>query len=227
MLLACGLAVVILILIAVLGPDEERLQQLLFHTGVEGELRILPEIQIIQEEDPVSQEAKQAMAGATQGLDVEVVDRPEQETPSENPTPAPPPRGQPDPTLPFDDQPRVGAVGADEVVDQVRMVRPTQRSNDFILVKLVRPQYPPGISPALRRRTFQVDVAVYVEADGKVSGAYVTKGEGGRAFEEAALSAVRQWEYRYVGPDGKAEPFWDQVRWIFAPRGPAVSDDGS
>jgi TonB family protein len=110
-----------------------------------------------------------------------------------------------------------GAVGANDATDQVRMTRPTQRSNDFILVKLVRPSYPPGIPASMRQRAIHVDVAVYVEPDGKVSGAYVTKTNGGKSFEQAALAAVRQWEYRYLGAEGQAEAFWDQVRWIFAP----------
>ena len=219
--LACGLAVLGLIVLAVLGPDEERLEELLFHTGVEGELRILPEIQIIDAEDPVTQKEKQAMAGATQGLDVDVIDRTEPERPTENPEPVAPRKGTPDPSLPVNQNPTDGVVGAADAEDQVRMTRPTQRSNDFILIKLVRPVYPPGIPASLRKRTIPVDVAVYVEPDGKVSGAYVTKGGGAKAFEDAALAAVLEWEYRYVGPDGEAEPFWDQVRWIFSPRSPA------
>jgi len=188
---------------------------------VEGELRILPEIQIIDPEDPVTQKEKRAMAGATQGLEVEVVDRTEIERPTENPNPVAPRRGIPDPTLPVNQNPADGTVGGTDDQDQVRMMRPSQRSSDFILIKMARPIYPPGIPAAIRRRTIQVDVAIYVEADGKVSGAYVTKGGGGQAFEEAALSAVREWEYRYVGPEGEAEPFWDQVRWIFAPHSAA------
>lgn len=219
--LACGLAVLGIVLVAVLGPDEDRLENLLFHTGVEGELRVLPEIQIIDAEDPVTQEEKHTMAGATQGLDVEVVDRTEPERPTENPLPVDPRRGRPDPSLPVNQVPTDGLLGATDQVDQVRMMRPTQRSNDFILVKMSRPVYPPGIPPALRQRTVHVDVAIYVEADGKVSGAYVTRSTASRPFEDAALAAVQGWEYRYVGREGKAQPFWDQVRWIFAPHGAA------
>ena len=103
------------------------------------------------------------------------------------------------------------------------MRRPSQRSLDFILVKLVRPRYPRGVHPSLLATTVTVDVAIYVESDGRVDDAYITRGEGGKLFEDEVLRAVRQWEYRYVGSDGKAQPFWDQVRWIFRPVGRAAA----
>lgn len=213
-LLAAAAALVGLILVAILGPDEDRLQDLLFHTGVEGQLRILPDIEIIRDQDPVSQDPKHMRASAAKGLQVEVVDRHPTTVETEDATPVPPVAGVPDYTIETNVEPKQGLSQSNDAREQVRMVRPSQRSLDFVLIKLVRPRYPPGI---VLPHPVTVDVAIYVESDGSVSDAYVTRGEGGKAFEEAALRAVLQWKYRYLGAKGKAEPFWDQVRWIFKP----------
>ncbi len=213
-LLASGAALVGMVLIAILGPDEDRLQQLLFHTGVEGELRVLPNIEIIQDQDPKNQDPKQMRARASKGLQVEVVDKREPTPTTENAIPEPPPQGVPDYTIESDTKPKESNWQGNEDRQQVRMVRPSQRSLDFVLIKLVRPRYPRGV---VLPHPVTVDVAIYVESDGRVSDAYVTRGEGGKRFEEEALRAVRQWQYRYLGEEGAAEPFWDQVRWIFKP----------
>jgi len=213
-LLAAAAALVGFVLIAILGPDEDRLQHLLFHTGVQGELRVLPDIEIIRDQDPVSQDPKHQRASAAKGLQVEVVDPPPTTVEAQDATPVPPPTGVPNYTIETKQKPADGLSQSNDVREQVRMVRPSQRSLDFVLIRLVRPRYPPGV---VLPHPVTVDVAIYVENDGTVSDAYVTRGEGGKAFEEAALRAVRQWKYRYLGEEGKAEPFWDQVRWIFKP----------
>ncbi len=206
------------LLLAILGPDEDRLQDWLFHTGVEGELRILPSIEIIDDTDPVEQTEQETMPSASRGLDVEVVDRKEEPLSPLATEAAPRERGRPDPTLPTTAVPGWGVGGGDQTVDRVRMVRPSQRSLDFILVKMVQPRYPADAPRWLRLRKVVVDVAIYVESDGTVSDAYILRSEGDESFSRAVLDAVLQWRYRYVGSDGHAEPFWDQVRWIFEAR---------
>ena len=224
-LLASGAALVGLVILALLGPDEDRLQQLLFHTGVEGELRVLPNIEIIRDEDPRSQDPQQMRASTPKGMQVEVTDKHEPNPTTENAIPVPPPQGVPNYTVENDTKPKEGEWQGNEDRQQVRMVRPSQRSLDFVLVKLVRPRYPKG--PILPY-PITVDVAIYVESDGTVSDAYVTRGQGGKRFENEALRAVRQWQYRYLGEKGKAEPFWDQVRWIFKPpNSPVPATQGS
>jgi len=216
--LALLAAVAGLIALALFGPDEQQLQTWLFHTGVEGELRILPELQIIQDTDPITQPERRTMAGATEGMNVEVVDRPLKPLSPDSDEPAPRTRGVARPTIEWNPKlaprPDVG----DQPQDRTRMIRPSQRSLDFVLVKLVRPIYPAATPDWLRRKKVVVDVAVYVEADGKVSDAYILRSNGGPLFSQAVLQAVRQWEYRYVGAAGQEQPFWDQVRWIFEPR---------
>jgi TonB family protein len=218
-LLASTAALLGFILFAILGPDEDRLQYWLLHSGIEGPLRILPNIEIIPERDPVSQAAEHRRANVTQGLEVNVVDRkPERE--SLKGLPVPPAHGKPEYSVETQQEPSEEIWPGTEERERVRLMRPSQRSLDFVLVKLVRPEYPHGVPLALQSRTITVDVAIYVESDGKVSGAYITKGEGGKLFESEVLRAVRQWEYRYVGQEGDAQPFWDQVRWIFKPAQP-------
>ena len=216
--LAALAAFIGLILLAILGPDEQGLQDWLFHTGAKGELRILPEIQIIQDENPHTQKEKRTMAGASQGLQVEVVDRPQTPPAVDAKLPSPARKGIPDPSLPSNSILRHEKGQLDDERNQIRMVRPSQQSLDFILVKLVRPEYPRKVPRWLRAKTVVVDVAIYVEADGRVSDAYILRGEGGELFANAVLKTVRQWEYRYIGAMGKEQPFWDQVRWIFQPR---------
>jgi len=213
--LALLVALVAFYLGSVYGPHPDEVRHWMLHTGVEGELRVMPEIHIVRSEDAITQDQHQSMAGATKGVETEVEE--EKPKPPEEVVDPDPflPKGNPDEiletALPF-----TGMSVENETEDQIQMLRPTQQSNDFVLIRLVRPNYPRNAPVHLRQRSVTVEVAIYVELDGKVGGAYISS-SGGKVFDEAVLAAVHQWEYRYVGPEGQQEEVWDQVRWIFAP----------
>ena len=94
-------------------------------------------------------------------------------------------------------------------IDRVRSYRSradVPYREDYVILKMVRPVYPPG--PLSRGEEGYVVVEVYVDVDGLVSEAYVRSAWGDVSFEESALAAVRQFLFRPVSENGRPVPFW-------------------
>ena len=77
---------------------------------------------------------------------------------------------------------------------------------DYIILEMVRPIYPPG--PLSRGEEGYVVVEIYIDSDGLVEEAWVRSAWGDKSFEESALSAVRRFVFRPVLENGRPVPFW-------------------
>ncbi len=194
------------------------------HTGAQGELRLLPEINLAHADDAVTRWRQQSMARASRGVDVQVATKPVSTaatppaTAPDATTPdaaAPPPRGLPRADVTWQQLIAPTEPTGREARTQVELNRPSQQSLEFVLVKFVRPRYPQGVPAALLMRRIVVHAAMYVGTDGRVSDAYVIRSEGGPPFDREVLSAIRQWEYRPLVVDRAPQPFWDQIKVTF------------
>ncbi len=212
MVLFVAVSVLALVIGALLGPTPEQVEEFFLHTGREGPLLVLDEIDIIPDNDPVSTPPKDSMAGATQGVDapVEPLDRPVED--AENPQPARKVRGSPDPSEASENIPLPGSTRSVDRLDQLEQHRASQQTMTFILEKFVRPVYPTAAGSMDRARVVTVWVAMYVNERGKVEHAYIQRSDGGPLFERAVLEAVLQWEYRPFLIDDVPQGFWDQQR---------------
>ena len=91
----------------------------------------------------------------------------------------------------------------------------SQQSLSFVLLHVVTPEYPPGASASVRQRQIVVATHIYVDEEGHVAHAYVSRNDGGPAFERAALDAVRQWVYKPLVVEGRPTGFWDSIFFVF------------
>ena len=211
---ATGAAVGVGVLLVLLGPDANPDDEWYVHTGVEGEVRVLDAIEIVPDEDPVTLREARRMAGATRGVRSPITekvlnpDNPEAVSPEK-------PRGResatPDVMRRVDPEARI-ALQEDEYVETNR---PSQHSEDFVVLHSVEPRYPPDAPPALRTRDVVVRVNMYVDETGHVSHAYVDRNEGGPRFEAAVIEAVTQWIYRPFEHEGGPSGFWDTIYFVF------------
>jgi len=78
---------------------------------------------------------------------------------------------------------------------------PALPSRDAVLVRTVRPGYPPKAARA--RQEGWVEVQFTVGADGKVGDVKVVRGEPARVFDREAIRAVQQWEFQPAVRDGQ------------------------
>ena len=62
-----------------------------------------------------------------------------------------------------------------------------------VLIKDAKPQVPSSVDEGL---TLTVKVGYWVESDGSVSGATITKSSGNRSLDRAILSAASRWKYK-------------------------------
>lgn len=79
--------------------------------------------------------------------------------------------------------------------------KPVLPSRDAVLVRTVRPGYPPKAARA--RQEGWVEVQFTVGADGKVSDVRVVRGDPARVFDREAIRAVQQWEFQPAIRDGQ------------------------
>jgi TonB family protein len=219
LLWALPVALVLLGLLTLLGPSADEIERKFTPYGAEGPLRIMPEIAVEDGVDPTRLEAKREVAP---------------------PPPAPTYQVEPEPLTdqadelvpePSEEAAEVTDTGVDSEtpVDEVQpnesdgnaaveLVMPSQFANsDFIIKRLVRPLYPPLASEADRMKpVITVEVAIFVNEEAEIMGSYVSSNDGGQAFGDAALAAVRQWELEPRLRNGvPPRPRWLVVPWRF------------
>lgn len=113
---------------------------------------------------------------------------------------------------------RIGAIMA--VLAALMIGLPVQAAGDFALSTEVRQQNP--VFPPSELRSGHegwVIVRYSVEEDGSVSHAVVVDSSNSRAFEKAALDAVREWQFE----PGDARTTSVQVHFVYEQRQPHVS----
>jgi TonB family protein len=79
-------------------------------------------------------------------------------------------------------------------------------SEDFIILHMVQPEYPPrelhkGIEG-------DVTVEILVDEEGNVENAWVLTAVGPKSFEYSSLAAVRQFRFKPPMADGHPMPMW-------------------
>jgi TonB family protein len=206
-----GAVLLAMIIAALLGPESDPMKPWYEHTGIEGEIQIIDAINISQADDPVDLNALPELDDATRGVDPILTEKVVQPDP-ENPLPKEEEEGNYG-----DNLRRVDRNEAEHLVGESpqELRGQSQQSLTFVLLHVVTPEYPDGAPASTRQRQIVVATHLYVDEEGKVSHAYVSRNDGGPAFERAALDAVRQWVYKPLLVDGKAEGFWDSIYFVF------------
>lgn len=165
--------------------------------GWKGDLELLPEITI--EPDVVAEEAAPAPKPESSPANValDVAEHSEFET-------TPPARTEeprPDPPDVLDLEARGAAIS------QATRTNPAVSYSDtYVILRMVKPKYPPreqaeGIEGS-------VTVELLVDEQGQVAQASVLGRVGPRSFEDAALDAVRLFEFQPPVEDGVPTPMW-------------------
>lgn len=202
--------VVLLILIALLGPDRDAVRRHFeFVPGAAGPLRLMPELSIDRGRDARNQEPQQFR---------NLWHPPPEQAPvpeARTGPPVAPPQPLPTPQPPTD-----AAIVSDpdlSLADAVELRLPQQTSRCFVLERMVRPEYPIGADAAARRLpVVTVEAAFYVDETGRVTASYVISSTGGPVFDEVVLKAVNAWVFRPV-EDPTCPPlgFWIRLPVLF------------
>lgn len=215
---AAIVALIVLALLVLFGPDRERIRKRWEFTGAPGPLKILPQISIDDGQDPAHQEAARLAQLAATPVPEYVVEPDER---GERPVPFMPPPQSPQASVETEPE---------DLSDTVELDLPTSTNPCFHLLRQVYPRYPADALPVDRLASvLTVKVAFFVGASGDVQGSYVLESDAGPAFAAVVLKAVEQWRY---DPDfaACADPagFWNILTVTFrnpqTPRGPAVPE---
>ncbi len=204
---ALGVALVVILVIVLLDPGGREIARRFTPYGAEGPLRIMPEISIDEGTATVYQKPKQAPQESAPIYEFE----PERISPQAT---------QAVPVQPAEPRPQVDVAAevAEDGIGEVELLLPRATADQaFIIRNMVRPVYPADATEAERRRPeILVRSAVFLDATGAITAAMITYSEGGAAFDEVALAAVRQWVFEPVIRDGQPPaPRWLEIPWRF------------
>jgi TonB family protein len=200
-------ALVGLLMLALIGPSRESIRQRFEFSGAEGPLRLMPELSIEKGEAARYQDPEYFKQNPPPP-NVEVVpDNPVDIAEQEKPLP------RDGPPVESDEYADALADPDLNVLNAVEMNLPQQTNPWFVLLSMVRPQYPSGATETERRiPVIVVEVAFYVNEEGKVTHSYILSSTGGQTFNEVVLRAVNQWLYKPISKDGRApEGFWNRL----------------
>lgn len=180
-----------------LSSDHVSFQDLDHHIGWKGELRLLPEITIVTEEEELSEEHHPALR-AMSSIDVELPRGADFSADAASEARAEDKASVDVPELdPFD-------------IPTVEARREAPYSEDYVLVKMVEPVYPPD---ALRAGLEgHVTVELLVDEHGRVASATVLSALGPKSFQDASLEAVRQFLFQPPLDHGVPVPMWIKFR---------------
>jgi TonB family protein len=204
---ALGVALAVIVLVVLLDPGGREIARRLTPYGAEGPLRVMPEISIDEGTAEVYQKPKQAPRESAPIYEIEP------ETISPRAT-------QAVPVQPAEPRPRVDVAAevVEEGIGEVELLLPRATADQaFIIRNIVRPIYPVDATESERRRPeILVRAAVFLDETGAITAAMITYSEGGPAFDEVALAAVKQWAFEPVIRDGKPPaPRWLEIPWRF------------
>jgi TonB family protein len=167
--------------------------------GWEGPPRTVPEITLIAGVDAFEDAREETRYRATPAVDVEneeldiVTDQP-----AAAPKVEPSPLDEPDQNV----SPRLD----DQTVRTYPAHTTVPYSEDYVILDMTRPEYP----PAELNNGIEGDVTVelFVNEGGAVENAWVMMATGSRNFETAALDAVRRFRFKPPIVDGKPSSMW-------------------
>jgi TonB family protein len=198
-----------LVALVLFGPAEEEIKERFEYYGAPGEMRIMPEISIVEGQDAVERKLKLPNLPPPPA-DIEIV----KDDPAEDGTVEVPKADLKKDTQAIESVRDPMDASSEEDVSQAELARPMQSNPDFYILKLVKPDYPADASENERRipRVF-VQVAVFVGPDGLVTDTMVMNNTGSRIYELAAIEAVRQWQFGWRVDPGVGR--WIRIPWNF------------
>jgi len=193
-ILPISLLILVIILISM---EKTGVVRKYFTVGFRGPMKIVPEIEIVDEtglEDVSDRKKKRTMIA--QNVKIEGEKSPEEE------------KGK-KPSSPEKKSGKNNLKGSSTTDDLYRSY-PSRAvvpyREDYVILKMVKPQYPPdALELGLEG---YVLVELYVDETGEVAGAWVRSSYGPLSFEKSALEAVRRFRFQPVREDGKPVPFW-------------------
>ncbi len=206
---AAGVTLVILVVLVLLGPDQQDVKRRFEFYGAPDELRIMPEISIEDGADRVHQLPK-SLSVPPPPAEFEI----EKEKPDPRGTePAP----REDESHPLEvDEPAVTPDPDAEIAarDQVELSLPTQSNPDWYILHQVRPEYPLDVQEEERRTpVIFVKAAIFVGPDGNVLERMILATNGSRPFAEEVLAALEQWKFGWRVDPGAGR--WIEMTWNF------------
>lgn len=190
---AVAASLIALAAIIIFGPDEETIKERFEYYGTPDEIQIMSEISIEDGQDS-SQQLPKSLQLPSPPSQIEF----EKEEPDEDGTEPMPEKSPIEPNeieIEFPDTQDVSDSSEDY---QVEMALPMQSNPDFFIDHIVLPEYPIDAS-TLERRTpvIVVKIGLFVAKDGTVSDAMILSSTGSTVFEDAALIAVKQWQFSW------------------------------
>ncbi|MCP4572390.1 MAG: hypothetical protein GY838_08590 [bacterium] len=206
LLAAVAVAILALVGLVLLGPDENEIKKRFEYYGAPDELRIMPEISIEDGSDAIHQ-LPQSLQAPPPPAEVEI--EPEDLSPdATEPTPERADESrESDPSETY-------AEGETSERTQVELALPRQSNPDWFILHQVRPEYPLGISDFERRQpVIVVRAAVFVGPDGQVQEAMITNTTGSEVFGQAVLEAIGQWVFGWRVDPGAGR--WIEMTWNF------------
>jgi hypothetical protein len=205
---AGAVALLALALVAWLGPSREEIKRRFEIYGAEGPLQIMPDISIETGHDALHQ-----LPEAFRELPPQVADIEPTEPQLAAEESVPPEPDEPDPlTAVSNAEPAATAAAA----PQAELTLPQQTSPDFVIVTMVRPRYPLNASEHDRQQPIvRVDVAIFVDAGGRVTATLITATDGGPPFAEAVIAAMDRWEFAWHRDAKPAVGRWLEMSWRF------------
>jgi TonB family protein len=172
----------LVVLFLFLTSDQVSMTELEKHVGFKGEMKLLPEISIIPDEDPFTSVDKLSQLKLLKSMDLDVVEGPEldkQDLIEEELT---------------EDEEILEIELDDFEIATRRKQRDVPYTETYIILKMVQPEYPAyelenGIEGS-------VTVEMFVNEAGYVEMASVLSSIGPKSFEQSSLDAVRQFVFQ-------------------------------
>lgn len=206
LLVAMAVTALGLLLLVLLGPDEETIKQRFEYYGARDELHIMPEISIEDGQDAM----RQLPQSLRQPPPAEIEIEPEDLSENAEETLPEPVESTVDDSQPV---PIVDPADLDEA-ERVELALPRQSNPDWYILKEERPTYPVDVSESERRTPIIfVRAAIFVGTDGLVQERMVLATNGSSAYGDAVLAALAEWQFGWRVDPGAGR--WIEMTWNF------------
>lgn len=165
--------------------------------GWEGEMRLMPEITIVPDHQEETSVERQHRIDAMTSVDLDLADG------SDIPV-------SPDPVKDREDEEQVKVALDEYDVRTVQAARDASYSEDYVILRMVEPVYPPqelesGVEG-------NVTVELFINENGLVEKATILSALGPKSFQAASLDAVRQFVFQPPVRAGKPTSMWIKFR---------------
>jgi TonB family protein len=185
---------VVLVLLLFLTSDIVPYRELEKRIGWEGETVLLPNITIVPDENAYEEIREESQRRTMTSYELEILDETGPAKGSERQTPAVEPKKRERPEMDFAE------------VRHYPVHTDVPYSEDYIILHMVQPEYPPR--ELLAGVEGDVTVEILVNEQGYVENAWVLSAMGPKAFQTSSLEAVRQFRFKPPIEDGEPIQMW-------------------